>query len=78
MAIVDPELSRSSADPQDQCINKKLNNDNDYNREVHLSRPDEDDEVYRPQYSVDDEMKDDIYNEIEEVCKRRILIFISP
>lgn len=55
----------------DQCINKKLNNDNEGNREVHLSVPDEDDEAYPSQYSVDDEMKDDIYNEIEEVyCKR--------
>lgn len=55
---------------RDQCINKNLDNDNDNNREVHLSRPDEDDEVYWPQYSADDEMKDDIYNEIEEVRVR--------
>jgi len=55
---------------RDQCINKNLDNDNDNNREVHLSRPDEDDEVYWLQYSADDEMKDDIYNEIEEVRVR--------
>lgn len=63
---------------RDQCINKKLNNDNDNNRDVDFSHPGEDDEVYRPHYSVDDEMKDDIYNEIKEVYKRRILMFISP
>jgi hypothetical protein len=50
---------------RDQYINKKLNNGNENNREVDLNRPDEDDEVYRPQYSVDDKMKHDIYNEIE-------------
>jgi hypothetical protein len=62
----------------DHCINKKLNNDSDNTREDDLSRPDGDVNVYRPLYSVDDEMKDGIYNKTEEVYKRRILMFVSP